>query len=63
MEIRKMAGWCLILLGIVKVLHVIYLQTVTGHRAGALYAIMISLLFTGGAAFLWLKSAPERSQT
>lgn len=63
MEIRQMAGWCLILLGAVKVLHAIHLHTVMGQRAGTLSIVMISLLFTAGAAFLWLRKAPRRSQT
>lgn len=61
MEIRKMVGWCLILLGVVKVLHAIHLNATTGHSVGTLSIFMISLLFTVGAAFLWLNRAPCRS--
>jgi hypothetical protein len=63
MEIRKMAGWCLILMGVVKVLHAIHLQTMMGQSVNTLSAFVISLLFAVGAAFLWLDKVPWRSQT
>ena len=63
MEIRKMVGWCLILLGVVKVFHAIHLQAVMGQKMGTLQIVMISLLFTVGAAFLWLNKSWRRSRT
>jgi hypothetical protein len=56
-----MAGWCLILWGAVKVLHAVHLSATAGHQVGALSAILISLLFTCGAALLWLERAPWRA--
>lgn len=63
MEIRKMAGWCLILLGVVRVFQTIHLQTVKAEGVGPISVALISLLFTVGAAFLLLNKAPWRSQT
>jgi hypothetical protein len=54
MEPRKMAGWCLILFGVIKVLHAIYIHGTEGRGMTVLYAFVTSLLFTSGAAFLWL---------
>jgi hypothetical protein len=63
MEIRKMAGWGLILLAVVKVLQAIHLQTMLGESMNTLSAVVISLLFAAGAAFLWLNKVPWRSET
>jgi hypothetical protein len=63
MEIRKMAGWCLIVLGAAKVLQAIHLHAAPGQQMGPLSVVMISLLFTVGAACLWLNRAPWRSQS
>lgn len=62
MGIRKMAGWCLILLGAVKVFQAIHIHATSGRSLGAISAVVISLLFTSGAAFLWLGRAPWRAQ-
>ena len=55
MDVRKMAGWCLILFGVINVLHAIYQYETFGRGMTTLYALVTSLLFTGGAAFLWFK--------
>lgn len=62
MEIRKMAGRCLILLGAARVFQVVHLQATTGQSPGTLSAVVIALLMTAGAAFLWLDKVPWRSQ-
>lgn len=53
MEIRKMAGWFFILMGVISVLQYIHLHRITGQGISTFKAILISLLFTIGAAFLW----------
>jgi hypothetical protein len=49
-----MAGWCLIIFGVINVLHAIYINETEGRGMSVLYAFVTSLLFTLGAAFLWL---------
>lgn len=62
MDIREMAGWCLILFGVINVLHAIYLNATMGQRMTTLYTVITSLLFTAGAALLWLnKKRPSNS--
>jgi len=53
MEIRKMAGWFFILMGVIRVLQSIHLHRAIGQEISTFNAILISLLFTAGAAFLW----------
>ncbi|HEX8175949.1 MAG TPA: hypothetical protein VF543_12595 [Pyrinomonadaceae bacterium] len=54
MEPRKMAGWCLILFGVINVLHAVYIHGTQGRGMTVLYVFVTSTLFTLGAAFLWL---------
>jgi hypothetical protein len=64
MEIRNMAGWCLILFGLINVLHAVHLHFTAGGEVGTLYRIITSLLFTGGAACLMLKfKSPKGAKT
>jgi hypothetical protein len=58
-----MAGLLLILLGVVKVFQAIHLQTVTGESVGMLYAALMALLFTAGAACLWLTRVSRRTES
>ncbi len=58
MHVRKMAGWCLILVGVAKVFQGIYLQAVMGQSVDVFEAVIASLLLTVGATFLWLGRAP-----
>ena len=60
MEIRKLVGWFLLVLGAAKVFQAIHLQSAAGRSADALSAVLISLLIAGGAALLWLDKAPWR---
>ena len=61
MEPRTMAGWCLILFGIINVLHAVNIYTTTGRGMTVLYTLVTSLLFTAGAAFLWVNKKGRRS--
>jgi hypothetical protein len=61
MEPRKMAGWCLILFGVINVLHAVHLYATMGRGMTTLYALITSLLFTAGAAFLWLNKRGRQS--
>lgn len=54
MEPRKMAGWCLILFGVINVLQAIYIHDTEGRGMSVRYAFVTSLLFTLGAACIWL---------
>jgi hypothetical protein len=54
MNVRKMAGWCLILFGVINVLHAIHLNARMGLGVTTFYTFITSLLFTTGAALLWL---------
>lgn len=61
MEPRKMAGWCLITFGIINVLHAIYMNETRGRVITTLFIIITSLLFTLGAACLWLNKKGRSS--
>ena len=52
MDINKMAGWCLILFGVINVLHEISLRSVGRSQPGIGYALATSILFTAGAVML-----------
>ena len=53
MRISAMAGLCLIILGVVNVLHEIALTSSGRGARGILYALVTSTFFTAGAALLW----------
>ncbi|MBC8030374.1 MAG: hypothetical protein H7Z16_09700 [Pyrinomonadaceae bacterium] len=53
MSINKMAGWCLILLGVINVLHEISLTSSGRGKPGLAYALTTSIFFTAGAVLLW----------
>ena len=59
MEINKMAGWCLIIFGVVNVLHEIHLRNVGRGQPGIAYTLVTSILFTAGAALLWGRKIRE----
>ncbi len=61
MEPRKMAGWCLILFGVINVLHAVYMTETKGRVMTTFFIIVTSLLFTLGAACLWLNNKGRRS--
>jgi hypothetical protein len=51
--IKTMAGLCLIVFGVINVLHEITIVTSGRGRPGMAYALATSILFTAGAALLW----------
>ncbi|MCM3904251.1 MAG: hypothetical protein ND866_21315 [Pyrinomonadaceae bacterium] len=53
MKVSKLAGYCLILLGIINVLHEISLRATGLREPGISYALVTALFFTAGAALLW----------
>jgi uncharacterized membrane protein HdeD (DUF308 family) len=61
MEPRKMAGWCLILFGVINVLHAFHLYATEGRGMTTLYTFITALLFTVGAAFLCLNKKGQSS--
>jgi membrane-bound ClpP family serine protease len=60
MNISRMAGCCLILLGIINILHEINLTGTGRGQPGVAYAIITAALFTFGIALL-LRSRRERT--
>ena len=52
MEARKMAGCCLILFGIINVLHKVHLNEFASDAVSAPYKIVTALLFAVGAGLL-----------
>jgi hypothetical protein len=50
MSVNKMAGVCLIVLGIVNVLHEIVVRSTGRGEPGNVYALVTALFFTFGAA-------------
>ena len=59
MDVNKLAGWCLILLGAINVLHEIFVTYRDGGTPGAFYALVTALLFTFGAVLLIRKPIPH----
>lgn len=56
MRINVLAGWCLILFGVINVLHEITLTSAGRGKPGIAYALATSFLFTAGAVLLcWNK--------
>ena len=61
MDINKLAGWCLIILGVANVVReVVILSRENGSQPGAIYALATALLITLGAVFLIRKPIPQR---
>jgi len=59
MSVNKLAGACLIMLGIVNVLHEIALRSNGRGNPGVGYAIVTALFFTFGAVLLLRRSAGQ----
>ena len=59
MSVNKMAGACLMLLGIVNVLHEIALRSTGRGTPGLTYAIVTALLFTLGAVCFLRRGAAQ----
>jgi hypothetical protein len=61
MTVNRMAGCCLILFGIINVLHEIHLNSTGRGRPGLVYAIITAALFAVGTALL-LRPGHKQSQ-
>ena len=61
MSVNKMAGACLIVLGIVNVLHEIVVRSTGRGEPGIPYAIVTALFFTFGAVLFLRRSTTRTS--
>jgi hypothetical protein len=64
-RVNTMTGWCLIVFGIINVLHEISLTSSGRGKPGVTYALATAILFTAGAVMLWrdkIRSALARSR-
>jgi hypothetical protein len=52
MDVNKLAGWCLITLAVVNVLHEIFIRYRDGATPGFGYAFVTALFFTAGVVLL-----------
>ncbi len=59
MRLNKMAGACLILLGVVNVLHEVALRSAGRGTPGFGYAFATALFFTIGTVFFFRRSASQ----
>jgi len=62
MDVNKLAGACLIILGVVNVLHEFVVRSTGRGEPGISYAVVTALFFTFGVMLLLRKSARKRSQ-
>ncbi|HEV2884041.1 MAG TPA: hypothetical protein VGW36_04240 [Pyrinomonadaceae bacterium] len=53
MQIKGLAGWCLIIFGVINALHEISITSSGRGKPGVAYALVTAILFTAGAALLW----------
>jgi uncharacterized membrane protein HdeD (DUF308 family) len=58
MDVNKLAGWCLILLGIINVLHGVFLRYRDNASPGILFALVTAAFITFGAVLLIRKPIP-----
>jgi hypothetical protein len=63
MNVNKLAGWCLILFGVINVLHEIVQRWTYGNIPGVPYALLTALFFTFGFVFLCRKPIRLRHAT
>jgi len=52
MDVNKMAGWCLIILAVVNVLHGVFTHYRDGAIPGVAFALVTALLVTFGVVLL-----------
>lgn len=52
-DVHKLAGLCLMIFGVINVLHAIYEHQLRAQGMSTLYAFVTALLFAGGAALFW----------
>lgn len=62
MDVNKLAGACLIILGIVNVLHEFVVRSAGRGEPGFGYAVVTALFFTFGVVLLLRKSHRKRPQ-
>jgi hypothetical protein len=60
MDVNKLAGGCLIILGIVNVLHEFVLRSTGRGEPGLGYAVVTALFFTFGIVLLLRKTDPSK---
>ena len=60
MQVNKLIGWCLILFGVINVLHEIVERWRGDNIPGVPYTLVTALLFTLGFVFLWKKPIRQR---
>ena len=54
MRINGLAGWCLIIFGVINVLQEISITSSGRGKPGVGFALVSSIMFTAGAALLWI---------
>jgi len=62
MNVNKLAGACLIIMGIVNVLHEFVVRSSGRGEPGILYAMVTALFFTFGVLLLLRKRVPYRKR-
>lgn len=62
MDVNKLAGWCLITLAVVNVLHEVFVRYRDAGSPGVAYAAVTAALFTAGAVLLIRKPIPQGRQ-
>jgi hypothetical protein len=60
MDVNKLAGWCLILLGVINILHEIFVRWRDNNVPGVAYTLVTALFFTFGFVLLWRKPIRPR---
>lgn len=63
MDVNKLAGGCLIILGIVNVLHEFVVRSTGRGEPGFGYAVVTALFFTFGVMLLLRKSADQNKRS
>ena len=62
MDVNKMAGACLIILGIVNALHEFVVRSTGRGEPGYVYAVVTALFFTFGVVLLLRKSVDHNKR-
>lgn len=63
MQVNKLIGWCLILFGVINILHAIFTGWRDNNVPGVPFTLVTALLFTFGCVFLWKKPIRPRRAT
>lgn len=62
MDVNKLAGSCLIVFGVINVLHEFVVRSTERGTPGVAYALVTATLFTLGAVLLLRKPIPHRKK-